>query len=97
MSSDGEPPRSDQARVCPLAATSAASIITATWAGATPKAATEPARAEPTAPRGSDGGVVAMHAAGTGEVAELDRLDAAGRELAEKARAGSTRAAYHRD
>jgi hypothetical protein len=38
-----------------------------------------------------------MHAAGTGEVAELDRLDAAGRELAEKAGAGSTRAAYHRD
>jgi hypothetical protein len=59
--------------------------------------APEPAHPDPAGPQGGTGGVVASPVAGTAELAELDRLDAADRELAEKARAASTRAAYDRD
>lgn len=53
-----------------------------------------------TGPDGRGGvreGVVAPRPAGAGELAELERLDGVGRELADKARASSTRTAYDRD
>jgi len=50
----------------------------------------EPQRAGPT-------GAVAPRGSAAAELVDLDRLDAAGRALADKARAGSTRAAYDRD